>query len=681
MIVILMSLSARRVQAAESYTQAFQNKTLTLSGKSVEANMYFTKMDYWHVKKATFNFNFQISQLASRQTSDITVSLNGVAFYSFRPKKTLGIQSEQIKVPLNLLSGENELRVKGQILDEDPKDHTSALAQTPANWLTIEDGSNLNFDYDLKEADTTLASFYAHFSGQDTVTDQRSKILTADQPSGPELTASMIALTGASRVITTENDRIQVEQMHKLSGLRKKYIMIIALYQDLHKTVRSRITSRELNGQAVIKAYNDRYNHYLVVTARTGSLLKKAARFVANTELMQETNKSEEHVSSQTATFSSTLHDQNGVHVLTPLADQVSGEGHHEMSYLISLPSDLSNADGSQIHLKLEYSRNLDFSRSLVTVAVNNSLVGSARLKDVEADHDRLDLTLPKGVSLGSSFLVRVSFDLISKGQSTSDDSASPWAQVDPRSKIDVRSQRGNDLLWTNYPALFIKDQTYDHLAVVVPKHMTDVEMSALTNVFNLVGSFVRNNTGQITFYTHQPSRNVLANQNVIVLGTPEDDAFIKKLNSKLYFRYDSAYKGFLSNEKLSLEKDYGETIGTAQLLRSPYNKKRGMLVVTGPTDEALYLASTQIEMQKVIQQYNGDAIVVDPNNVHYGYRFKKNKAIDQDLAVKRQFDQKSQLLLYLGFAFLAIVLIGVSLFLVVRKQGTLRHEGRHSHD
>ena len=170
MIVILMGLSARRVQAAESYTQAFQNKTLTLSGKSVEANMYFTKMDYWHVKKATFNFNFQISQLASRQTSDITVSLNGVAFYSFRPKKTLGIQSEQIKMPVNLLSGENELRVKGQVLGEDPKDPTSALAQTPATWLTIEDVSNLTFDFDLKEVDTTLASFYAHFSGQDMVT-------------------------------------------------------------------------------------------------------------------------------------------------------------------------------------------------------------------------------------------------------------------------------------------------------------------------------------------------------------------------------------------------------------------------------------------------------------------------------------------------------------------------------
>ncbi|WP_369441014.1 hypothetical protein [Companilactobacillus paralimentarius] len=82
------------VQAADNqtYTQQFQNSITTLSGKSVEANMYFTKMDYWDLKKVTFNFNYQISQLANRQASDITVSLNGVKFYSFRSKDKTGFK-------------------------------------------------------------------------------------------------------------------------------------------------------------------------------------------------------------------------------------------------------------------------------------------------------------------------------------------------------------------------------------------------------------------------------------------------------------------------------------------------------------------------------------------------------------------------------------------------------------
>lgn len=91
----------------QTYTQPFQNSTTTLSGDSVEANMYFIKMDYWQVKKVTINLNFQVSQLANRATSDITLSLNGTKFYSFRPKNQTGLQTKAIEVPLRLIQGEN----------------------------------------------------------------------------------------------------------------------------------------------------------------------------------------------------------------------------------------------------------------------------------------------------------------------------------------------------------------------------------------------------------------------------------------------------------------------------------------------------------------------------------------------------------------------------------------------
>ena len=53
----------------KSYTQPFQNTTQTLSGKSGEANTYFTKIDYWDVKKASLNLSYQVSQIADDQTS------------------------------------------------------------------------------------------------------------------------------------------------------------------------------------------------------------------------------------------------------------------------------------------------------------------------------------------------------------------------------------------------------------------------------------------------------------------------------------------------------------------------------------------------------------------------------------------------------------------------------------
>jgi cellulose synthase (UDP-forming) len=651
----------------QTYTEQFQNNTTSLSGKSVETNMYFTKMDYWDIKKATFNLTYQISQLAETQKSDITVSINGVKFYSFRPHDGDGFQTEQISIPVELLTGENNLQISGQVLNKAGNSNYD-LAQTPANWLTIKQGSNVNFEYQLKDADNTLHSFYNHFSGEDTVANGQSRIVTANHPSGDELTASMIALSGESRVITTDNDQIQVVKQASMNAQQGDYLMVVATYRHLPKELRNAVSATEVAHHAVIKTHYADGKHYLIVTAQTGKLLKKAARFVANAELMNETNKATETVGSRTRTFTSSLHDQ-GHYQLTDQTDKIIGAGHRETSYFVSLPNDRSNADGSTVKLHLRYSKNLNFNRSLVTVYVNNTTIGSKKLTAVHANGDTLTVKVPNGMTLGSSFTVRVAFDLEMKDQNTSDNSATPWAEVGTSSKMTVKSQKSNELLFTNYPTLFMKNQTYDNLAVVIPKKLSNDDFQSLTNIFNLIGNFAKSNTGSIQFYTHQPSQHVLKTKNVIVLGTPQNNHFIRTLNSHLYFKYAADFTRLISNEKLSIEKDYGKTIGTAQLMRSPYNSKRGMLVVTGATSKASYLATTQINFQKNITQYSGDAIVVDQNNSHYGYRFKKNKAIDKSLERHRLFSKNTSLLIYLGLALVVMALVCLGIFLMVKKQ------------
>lgn len=654
----------------QTYTQNFQNDTTTLSGKSVKTSMYFTKMDYWDIKKATFNFNYQISQLANDSISDITISVNGVKFYSFRPEHKSGFQNKEVEIPLYLLQGNNQIEISGQILNKsNAKDYR--LAQTPANWLTIKSGSNVNFEYNLKEAENTLHSFNDHFLGQDTITYQRSKIVTSDNPTKDELTASMTALAGGSRVITTDNDQINVVRDADLDAKKDDYILYVATYNHLPEKLQKAVSEKDVQKQAVIKTYYTNGRHYMIVTASNGALLKKAAKFVANAELMGQTNKSKEEIDANTDTFTSVIQDE-GRYQLTNAIDTVKGAGHREASYFVTLPNDRTNVDGSKVKLKLRYSKNLNFNRSLVTVYVNNIALGSQKLTSIKANGDTLTLNVPKGTSLGNSFEVRVAFDLEMKDQDTSDNASTPWAEVDPDSVMNVKSQRSNDLLFTNYPTIFIKNQTYNNLAVVVPEKLDTEDFKSLTNIFNLIGAYSKSNTGTIQFYNKKPSKQVLSNKNVIVLGTPENNSMIRGLNKNLYFKYSKNFERFVSNEKLSIEKDYGKTIGTAQLIRSPYNDKAGMMVVTGPSSKATYLATTQINFKKNIDQYTGDAIVVDENNTHYSYRFKKNQYIDAALEHQRVLSQNSQIIIYVAIAILIFAVMGWGLYLVLRKQAKL---------
>ena len=104
-------------QDNHTFTQPFQNKTISLTGTSVRSTMYFTKIDYWDVK-ASFNMTYQITQLKNNQTSDLTVAVNGVKFYSWRPENTTGIQQKTIEIPLELIKETNTLTVEGQIINQ-----------------------------------------------------------------------------------------------------------------------------------------------------------------------------------------------------------------------------------------------------------------------------------------------------------------------------------------------------------------------------------------------------------------------------------------------------------------------------------------------------------------------------------------------------------------------------------
>ncbi|WP_086347728.1 cellulose biosynthesis cyclic di-GMP-binding regulatory protein BcsB [Candidatus Enterococcus clewellii] len=225
-----------------------------------------------------------------------------------------------------------------------------------------------------------------------------------------------------------------------------------------------------------------------------------------------------------------------------------------------------------------------------------------------------------------------------------------------------------DEAIFSNYLNISIQNQTYADLGIVLPEKLTTDYFKALTNVLNLLGNYTQSNTGDITFYRNEPNKNELVSHNLIVLGTPKDNSLIKKLNEHLYFQYSDDFDTFISNEKLSIESDYGKSIGTAQLLFSPYNRDAVSLVLTGVDSEAVYLASTQLKSQANASIYQGDAVVVDANYRRYDYRFKKEASADEDESVLSRIISQKDAVIY-GIVFvLAVVIVVLVLYFVIKR-------------
>lgn len=662
------------VQAAtQTFTEPFQNVATSQSGQGIRTDMYFVKMGYWQVETAKLNLNFQVSQLADRTLSDLTVSINGVKFASFRPDNTSGLQTHSIDVPVNLIQGSNQLTVQGQVLTTDQG--TVEKTQTPANWLTVYPQSNLNFTYTLDEPEPAIKSFYQHFSGQDTIAKGQAGIAVPTAPSNSELAAATYALAGYARVLSNAEEAIAIAPSDSETLANRPYQMVVARYDHLPSAVKQQIQTRDLNRGAVLQTVYTNGRYQLIVTAKTDTLLVKAARFVANQELMQETKATKKIITAKTQTFSSSLQDFGNHYALSPTDTTLTGSGHQQAVFFVKLPMDRTNADGSQINLNLRYAKNLDFSRSLVTASVDDRPIGSWRLTQAGANGKTITLTVPKNMPLANAVTIRIAVDLALPGTTTTTNDQTPWATIGEASEFRVKSKPQTGQLFRNYPTMFLKQGAFDHVAVVRPAQMTNTDFKTLTNIVNLLGSFAKRNTGTITYYDQAPSEAVLAANNVIAFGSPKATRLIQTLNPKLYFRYNGNFTRLVANEKLSIESAYGKTLGTAQLLRSPYNAAKTMLVVTGATADATFLGSTQMVTQPQIKAYRGDLIAVDPDNQHYDYRFKKQATTSTGSSVTKQLLQKRTLVIFLTVAAVMLVLLLAALIFLLRKYGTRAQE------
>lgn len=100
-------------EAGATYETLFTSD-VSLRGASSQ-QQFFTVMDYWNVDKVMINLQFQTSQISEDKLSSVTLSLNGIPFYSFRPSlDNNGQQSLSVEAPKGFLTkGSNTLRIQG----------------------------------------------------------------------------------------------------------------------------------------------------------------------------------------------------------------------------------------------------------------------------------------------------------------------------------------------------------------------------------------------------------------------------------------------------------------------------------------------------------------------------------------------------------------------------------------
>lgn len=657
------------------FTTKLSESNFSLSGNDNVRQLYFQIPSYWIVDDVKLKLDYRVSSLIREGLSSVTIQVNDTYVHSFRPihtedKKeslTITIPKELVKSGANLLSivGDNETRENdGRCMVDGEHD----------NWLQLFNTSTIEMRYQHKPLTGAINQFNEYFTGLDIASKEQHAFIVPDESTPAELTAATYAIAGYSKRNSINNKAIPLLTIGSNTYQSKKAGIMIAQYDHLPKQIQAKVQADQDKQTATIQVVNLNNKPILVITSHHEDMLVLAGRFAANYELMSQIAKSRKVIDKETNVDTPAVQLTKQI-VLNDNGDQVKGENHQEKDYFIPLPANRTIADASKVSLSFRYARNLDFDRSMVTVRINDTPIGSKKLSSEMADNDHLMLQIPTNLNISGNFTVTVAFDLQLKGDScVRREDEMPWAFITKDSALQLNTADNTELLLNHYPYPFSRDGNFNQIAVVMPTERDSYTYQSLANVFSLLGKYVEGNTGEIQYYNDSVSAEALKNHNIIVLGTYKNNKIIRDNNSSLYFQYDPNGEGFISNEKMSIETEYGKRIGALQLIQSPYGAGRGMMTLTGAKSEYYYLVSKLIGTESALWNIYGDGVTIDKDGNRNAYRFKK-EADQEKESIIDQLTERSDLIGYMIVILLVFVLVVVSLIFMLRKY---RNKRRH---
>jgi hypothetical protein len=652
----------------------FLTTEVSLTGSLPTRQDYFNLPTYWRTDSVTLALDYQFTQLALTESASLTVSINGHPVYSFRPTATSpGKQRLTLNIPRELLvAGDNLLRLQGSLRTQTNEEVCLDEQASPAEWVHLYSTSSLKIAYREAAPEGTIRDFYKRLTGFDKLEATRSLVMIPAAARAEEWAAALYALAGFARSDTRADKAIPLVAYAAGKAASVDNAVLIALYDDLPAEWRSQVSAEGLDHAARLQLVRQGASSVLVVTSRSDERLIQAGRFLANPQLMSETAAASVTVDAQTKVETPAVEEGRLV-ALTSQGDKVVGSGHQELAYYIPLSAGRALADSGKLQLYFRYAANLDFDRSMVSVLINGTPISSKKLTADLASGDKATFAIPKNLKVTGNLTFTVAFDLELKGSSCiKSQQQMPWAYVSSDSMLQLNTRENTERLFNNYPYPFLRDGVFNQVGLVLPEERPAAVFEAVSSLVHLLGRNSEGNSGELAVFGPDAPQLALADRNLIVIGTYRDNPVIRFTNEKLYFRFSGDGKRIEPNEKLSIEAGYGQTVGTLQLLDSPFGPGKAMLAVTGPTPDSYRLAAALLGSDQKRWRIWGDGVLTDKDGTVQAFRFQQETGGEAPSVVQQILGRPDQLAFALSLVTVAVLVL-VALLLLIRKHGKKR--------
>lgn len=672
--VILIILSSGITASATPNSN--EQKTFPLSSDIVfrgdfsSHEIYFNVDKWWDVSSANMTVNFTRSQIQSENAQTFFVFyINNIPFKTEQVyyKGNDNVQTLNLNVPTRLFKdGSNTLKIEAymRISDLPCVDDVN-----PANWATINKGTNITVNFANKAANNNIANFPYPYIRENNNPSVNTQIVVPNNYKDYDASNAFLLNSYLGRIFTQGDYNGQIVKANDIN--KNDNLIYMGSYNDLPKELKDKVGNPnvDFNNEALIEQIDSPYNagnKAILILSDSSEMLNKATRLMMNPSLILQLNSNSYVVNKDVQELQKvnevqdkiTLQDMgvNGAYLEGPFTRSV------DIGY--KMPKNRVLAAGGKIYLNMRYAQNLDYNKALVTVYINGVPVGSKSLEASKANGDTLELNIPTDIPNTSYLNIEIAFNLAVKDTwCEKREVKAPWAYVTPDSYLYLPTVQTKDYNFARYPNPYVQDNDFNNVLVVAPDNMNSTDLTKLGDMFALMGQSTKYNVGNITVQSGSNVTDLKDSDNLIVYGTPNNNPFIKNINDNLWFKYNSSYSGFESNAKQYLTQPFNSQIATFQISKSPFNSQRGMLVMTAPNETNLENSMLYLNNSKKILELTGDSAIIDQNGDVQNYQMAKPEDNSPSFDTLNQSNTLTKVLLGLFGLILILIIVAALLY------------------
>ncbi|HLO18011.1 MAG TPA: cellulose biosynthesis cyclic di-GMP-binding regulatory protein BcsB [Anaerolineales bacterium] len=303
--------------------------------------------------------------------------------------------------------------------------------------------------------------------------------------------------------------------------------------------------------------------------------------------------------------------------------ETLSGIGLNSVQYSFNASKEQLGAKDALINLMYYHSGLIDYGFSSFTVELNNQVIDSTPFSKESEQLTTLQIKIPPGVLRFGENRLTVSARMLTTTSCDSTGFSSPWLTISDQTNLHLPAATGANsdsaalLDLKSYPSFFLTQSDLGDVAFVLPKSNPLTWKIAGQIAYNLGRTANPLISNLEAVYADNVPQQVLAANSLIVIGKSSTVPLLSKINDQLPAPFDlSNDTASESNMQVVYRIPKGMSVGYLELLNSPYNAEKPILVLAGNSDDGVVLAGNALLQNQLNSQLSGVFAVTDGKQV-----------------------------------------------------------------